>query len=84
MEKLKSGGKMDKVNKWKITAIIFIILFVLETLFVGIVTNIGINEIKNEEKCSNDICYEYDAYQYYENTCYCYTGDEVAYTRYLG
>ncbi len=72
------------MNKWKVTAIIFIILFALSCLFIVWAWSVGTTEINNETKCSNEICFNYDAFQYYDGTCYCYTGNEVQYTRYLG
>lgn len=72
-------------NGWKITAIIFIILFILQTiLFVGIIY-LGYKEISKESECSVNICKDYDAY-IYDSTyqiCYCYKDGEVAHTKYL-
>lgn len=61
-------------NKWKTIAIIFIILFVLETLIVGIVFGIGNDIIEKERKCAYEVCEGSDFYKYDMNkeACYCY------------
>jgi hypothetical protein len=72
------------VNGWKVTAIIFIILFILETLaFVGLL-KIGYDEITNENKCSMNVCADYDSYQYNTGICYCFDNGEIALQEYLG
>jgi len=70
---------------WKIIAIIFIISFVLETLFIIWAYNIGDASIKQDEKCSG-ICLNgnYDQYALNSNICYCYLNGEVAHQEYLG
>lgn len=78
----KSSG-VNGVNGWKVTAIIFIILFLLETIAVVGIMSVGVGEINKETECANDICQTYDAYQYYSDTCYCYRNNEVAYTKYM-
>ncbi len=65
---------MGNDNKWKTIAIIFIVLFCLETfVFVWAITT-GMSEITKEEECVMDVCSENHAYQYYPNIgmCYCY------------
>lgn len=71
---------------WKIIAWIFIGLFILETIVVVGLFKMGTTEINNKAKCSNEICYniDSDAFQYYDNTCYCYKANEVVFTKYLG
>ena len=77
----------SKKNKWKTIAWIFIILFILETLFLILTISLGIKEIKNEEICSYDICASnnYDAYYYdgYDKICYCYLDNEIIYQEYI-
>jgi len=75
---------------WKITAIIFIILFILETLFTIWAYSIGTKEIENETKCQADICgktilgvNEYTSFFYEDNICYCYKNGEIAYQEYI-
>ena len=65
---------------WKILAIVFICLFVIETiLFIGLFS-IGIKEINNETKCSiecsNDINAGFYSYDAYNNICSCINGDQ--------
>ncbi len=65
---------MEK-NKWKPIAIIFIILFVVENLFLlmGYVS-LSIEEDKINE-CYYDICGEYPDADYSSDVCYCYDYD---------
>ncbi len=75
-----------KTNVWKILAIIFIILFVIETLFILWIFSAGTKMVKNENICVINICNlgsedsEYDSYYYddYEEICYCYKDGEIA------
>lgn len=63
------------VNGWKVTAIIFILLFVVETLFLCYAFNLGTSVENNRVKCSNDICFNLKASSFtfdeYSNTCIC-------------
>lgn len=72
---------------WKTVAIIFIILFVAETIiFVGLM-NMGLDMVEKEKTCAYDICEDYYSYSYddYEEVCYCYNWNhEIAKTEYLG
>jgi len=72
-------------NGWKVTAIIFMILFILETLaFVGTIF-LGVNMINKENECSYNICQGYEAFIYddYSNVCSCYKQGEVVKQEYL-
>jgi hypothetical protein len=79
------------VNGWKVTAIIFIIISLLElALLVGFVA-IGLDVIEKEEHCSYEICnldesMEYDAYLYdpQDGSCSCYQDSRVVYSKYIG
>jgi hypothetical protein len=69
------------VDGWKVTAWIFIILFILENalMFWGATM---VNEDENNKlKCSNEICYNLnsDAFKYdiYSKTCACYVDNVV-------
>jgi hypothetical protein len=68
---------------WKITAIIFIVLFCLETFTFVVLLMIGTKVIGNENKCAINICENggYDGYRFdqYENICYCYLNNKVKY-----
>lgn len=73
---------MEK-DTWKIIAIIFMILFILETLFLFYAFNLGVEIETNDLKCSDEICYNLDATSYlYEDTyslCQCYKNGEIIY-----
>lgn len=79
-------------NKWKTTAIIFIILFAIETLFLVYVGGIGKEAINNENKCSIEVCNlmeyntAYDSYFYDSSIkmCYCYIDKEIVKSKYMG
>lgn len=68
---------------WKILAIIFIILFIIETFIVLAIMSIGFDAIEKEERCEFDICNRADVYFFeyddYNEMCYCYNedGEEV-------
>ena len=67
---------MVKKNPWKIIAIVFIILFVLETLLFIWIFSLGTSAINNENECAVNICGEIEeAVSYYydsvEQMCYC-------------
>ena len=73
------------MNGWKIATIILGILLILETLVVVWAYNEGTQMIENELECANNICSNYDAYQFddYTKVCYCFVGDEIKYQRYM-
>jgi hypothetical protein len=72
-----------KQKGWKITAIIFIILFVLETLFLIWAWNLANKSITGENECGYNVCKDYDSYQFYNSMCYCYLDNELAYQEYI-
>jgi len=74
------------MNGWKVTAIIFIILFIVETMFVYWAWTLGTDMIEQENTCSKNICSNYESFIYdeYGETCYCYVGDELVYQEFLG
>jgi len=59
-------------NGWKITAIIFIALFLLETLSLVFLWNLTSKEIENQNICLYDICSDYPDGYYDLDICYCY------------
>lgn len=62
---------------WKITAIIFIVLFVLETAFWTWAMFASIAEEETKYECYYDVCSDtYDAY-YENNICTCYDLDTL-------
>jgi len=74
------------VNGWKVTAIIFIVLFIVETsLFIWAI-NVGSEMIDNENECAYNICEDYETY-FYDDTdkmCYCYKNHELEHQKYMG
>lgn len=74
------------VNGWKVTAICFIILFIVETAGVVWLMQIGLEEINRESTCAINICADYETYYYdsYWETCYCYIDSEVEKTEFIG
>ena len=74
-----------KINVWKILAIVFMVLFVIESIFLIWIFSSGAKMIKNENICAINICdlrsenSLYDSYYYddYEEVCYCYTNGEI-------
>ena len=73
------------MNGWKVTAIIFIILFVLETLAFVILLKTGMNMIEREEECKNWVCLGYDSFNYDDNNkmCSCFLDNEIAHQEYI-
>ena len=75
---------INNINKWKIVAIIFISLFILENLLFVWLLNVGTKLVEEENECAINTCADYDSYFYDDDgTCYCYRGDELAYQKYL-
>ena len=74
------------VNGWKVTAIVFIILFTLETGLLIWAWNMGTEMIDNEYECAYNICEDYASYNYddYENMCSCFENNEVVSQEYMG
>ena len=62
---------------WKAIAIVFIILFLVETSLIGFVWVAGGKYLEEETECANDFCGGYDAYLYQDGVCKCYTGNEL-------
>lgn len=75
-----------KEKGWKITAIVLMVLFVLETMLLIWAFNVGTEAIGNESECAYNICEGYDAYQYddYSKVCYCFEGKEITHQKYIG
>ena len=77
-----------KNERWKLIAIIFICLFILETLIFIYLFNAGTEVIENQNECAYNICdvpNTNDAYAYdeYNKICYCYKNNEVVYQKYM-
>lgn len=80
-----------KRKKWKAIAITFILLSLLELIFILYVWNLGVSMIKGEEECAYEVCdldesTNYDSYYYdsSEKMCYCFEAGETIKTKYLG
>jgi len=65
---------MDKTG-WKITAIIFIIITILETLLIIWSTTIYLQEEKLLNQCYYDVCSENADAGYEAGVCACYDYD---------
>lgn len=62
--------------KWKTVAMVFMFLFLVQTLFIGYIYYLGSLAISNEEKCQ-DICLAKDSSSYLydesgDNRCECF------------
>jgi hypothetical protein len=70
---------MVKQNTWKIIAIVFIILFAIETTYVIWATQLGYQTVDNDYNCAYDYCADYDTYNYdyYTKECLCFENHEV-------
>lgn len=62
-------------DKWKTIAIIFIILFVIETTYVIWEVNVYFNEVDKKNECYYDICNGYPDAYYEADVCTCYNYD---------
>jgi len=67
--------------KWKTIAIIFAILFIVETISFGIIFFLGVDIIQKEETCKS-LCYdkEADLFSYYRKVCSCWKNGKAFYT----
>ena len=65
---------MEK-NGWKVLAIIFIILFIVETTLWIWLTMVYIAEEEQTYECYYDLCGEYADASYVSPVCYCYQYD---------
>lgn len=78
---------------WKVLAIIFFLLLVFETMFIGYGVMLVIDDQSNTEMCAINICeYDYanenwagvyDGYTYNSETniCSCWEGDSITLTK---
>ena len=71
---------------WKVIAIVFIVLFTLETGLIIWAFNVGTEMIDNEIECAYNICEDYQSYNYddYESMCYCFEDNEIVSQEYMG
>jgi len=76
-------------DKWKVMAIVFMAMFVIETIILIWAFNAGTNIIEKESECASNICEvstEHEAYSYddYEKICYCFDDGKITYKEYIG
>ena len=60
---------------WKLTAIIFMMLFILETAWIGFGLYLVLEEEEQFNTCYYEICEGYPQSWFYEDICYCYDYD---------
>lgn len=63
-------------NGWKITAIIFMTLFIIETFFVGYGAYLVIDEEEKSNECYYNFCSNHEEATYNEGICLCYDWNE--------
>lgn len=70
-------------NGWKVTGIVFLSLFIIESLLLvgGIVWLFGsvYEDMSKEDICITDICANTDSYSYYEGVCECFEIENQCY-----
>jgi hypothetical protein len=85
MDNKKGDGKVAKY--WKILAIVFILLFTLETIAIVEIAKMGIDSIGAQNECQIKICGDakYNSYYYDTQTkaCYCYTNSQITHQEIL-
>ena len=60
---------------WKVIAIIFMTLFILETAWIGLGWWLIVQEENQTNECYYNICADYPEALYESNVCYCYDYD---------
>jgi hypothetical protein len=75
----------QKTNGWKITAVIFIILFVLENVGIVVLMFYVQDDFDREYECVYNVCSGYEAYNYYdfEGLCECYNEGVLEHIEYI-
>jgi hypothetical protein len=66
-------------NGWKITAIVFIALFMIETAFVVWSVYSVTKEEEQINICFYDICEDYPDAELLDDVCFCYDYDNLGY-----
>ena len=64
-----------KPETWKVIALVIIILFAVENIFIGFIIYIAAAEAKAERECYYNFCGEYPDASYNNEICYCYDYD---------
>lgn len=70
-------------NGWKILAIIFMILFILENIGLVLLIQWTYQDINKENECVVNVCGDYDAYNYVEGFCECYVDGILVHNEYI-
>ena len=74
--KSKNAKKINRLSKkWKIIAIIFISLFIAETLFILWSVSLVVREEKRTMECWYEICEDHVEAVYDDKLCTCYDYD---------
>lgn len=76
---------MEEKN-WKIVALIFMGLFLIETVLVAMAYNVGTKLVEMEKECMFDTCGDYSSYYFdqSEQNCYCFDNGEVSIVQHIG
>lgn len=72
---MKQQTQKKEYNLWKIIAIIFIVLFAIETSFLLYSVGLYNRELTNTNTCYYDYCGNYPQATYQEGVCICYDYD---------
>ena len=64
------------VDGWKVIAIVFMILFIIENLFLGYGLYLILEEDKKSNLCYYELCKEFPEANYDSNICTCYQYNE--------
>ena len=60
------------MNKWKVIAIVFIVLFTLETSFLVFSLMVYNKEVKDTNICYYEVCEDYPEAVLEDGLCHCY------------
>jgi len=76
---------IKRINWWKVIAIVFIFLFVLESIAFVLIWSWGANSLANEEECRTNICGIFEGYYWdsYSSICSCWQNGEYVKQQYI-
>lgn len=92
---MRKEGVEQELSRWKTIAIVFIVLFIVETfVFIGVmafggwVVKLALDLEEKDQQCAGNVCdlQVHDAY-FYDDTsgvCYCYQDGKIAAQEYIG
>lgn len=72
---VKMVKEKEQKNKWKTIAIIFIILFILETSYIVYAVSVYNHKLKQTNDCYYNFCADYPDADYTDGVCTCYDYD---------